>query len=452
MELSLQQTTALDYLEDNTTTEVLYGGGAGGGKSILGCYWGTKVSMKYPGSRGLFGRATLKTLRETTLVSFFKVAKMQNLVRGFDFIYKAPSTIVFKNGSEILLKDLGYYPSDPDFDELGSLELTWSFVDEANQIVKKAKNIVRSRIRHGLDEHGLIPKSLWACNPARNWPKTEFYTPAIKGTLPKNKKFVKALVTDNPYISRHYIDNLSELDTASIARLRDGDWEYSDDPTMLMTSEAIANIFTNRFILPIGRKCITADVARFGKDKTVIRVWHGWVVVKRVVMIKKSTVEVANRISLLASEYGISKPNILCDEDGVGGGVVDQLKCSGFIANARPFEGPPGFTGDNYNMLKSQCAFYTAWMVNNNKVYEKCDETTQEVITQELEQIKKKTFDTDKKNAIIPKDEVKATLGRSPDEADTYIMRAWFDVRLVGGINVTGKEQTRPGLDDRNFE
>lgn len=47
MELTIKQTEALDYLEDASTVEVLYGGGAGGGKSVLGCYWLLKCALKY---------------------------------------------------------------------------------------------------------------------------------------------------------------------------------------------------------------------------------------------------------------------------------------------------------------------------------------------------------------------------------------------------------------------
>ncbi len=39
MKLNLKQTQAIDFLEDNVTNEVEYGGAAGGGKSVLGCYW-----------------------------------------------------------------------------------------------------------------------------------------------------------------------------------------------------------------------------------------------------------------------------------------------------------------------------------------------------------------------------------------------------------------------------
>lgn len=441
MELNLKQTQALDYLEDNVTKEVLFGGAAGGGKSILGTYWGLKMSMKYPGSRGLIGRATLKTLRETTLVSFFKVCNLQGLKRGIHYRYVAPSNIVFKNGSEILLKDLGYYPSDPEYDELGSLEITWAFIDEANQVLSKARQIVRSRIRHGLDEYGLMPKSLYTCNPAKNWVKTDFYLPHTKGTLQESRKFVQAYVTDNTKISKYYAENLRELDTASRARLLEGNWEYENDPTMLMTSDSIMSIFSNFHVKTEGQpKYITADVARFGKDSTIIRVWHGWKVLERIVLSKKRTTEVAAEIIQLQNQYEIPRAQVLCDEDGVGGGVVDQLKCKGFIANSRPLPGTLKFKGDNYNMLKSQCAFYMSHKVNAAEVYERANADVQEILTQELEQVRKATYDKDKKNAIISKDKVKEVIGRSPDDCDTYIMRAWFDLALLSGFNTISEQ------------
>lgn len=61
MILSVKQTIALDYLEDKTTNELFYGGAAGGGKTALGCYWQIKNRLKYPGTRGLIGRAKFKT-------------------------------------------------------------------------------------------------------------------------------------------------------------------------------------------------------------------------------------------------------------------------------------------------------------------------------------------------------------------------------------------------------
>lgn len=209
MELSIKQTIALDHLEDNTTLELLFGGGAGGGKTALGVYWQLKNRLKYPNTRGLIGRAVLKTLKETTLVSLFQIAKMQGLESGKHYKYNGQSNqIEFFNGSVILLKDLFAYPSDPNFDELGSLEITDAFIDEANQVTDKAKNIVRSRIRYQLDENNLIPKILYTCNPAKNWVYSDFYKPQLDGTLPTSKKFIPSLIDDNPFISKHYKESL----------------------------------------------------------------------------------------------------------------------------------------------------------------------------------------------------------------------------------------------------
>ena len=66
MRLNYKQSEALDYLEDDTTEEVLFGGAAGPGKTTLGCFWQIKNRLKYPGSRGFIGRAKMMTLRETT--------------------------------------------------------------------------------------------------------------------------------------------------------------------------------------------------------------------------------------------------------------------------------------------------------------------------------------------------------------------------------------------------
>ncbi len=67
---SKRQKEAFDILEDKQTTELFYGGGAGGGKSYLGCYWLISSCMRYPGTRWLMGRARLKSLKESTFLTF----------------------------------------------------------------------------------------------------------------------------------------------------------------------------------------------------------------------------------------------------------------------------------------------------------------------------------------------------------------------------------------------
>jgi hypothetical protein len=426
MELSIKQTIALDLLEDKTTNEILFGGGAGGGKTALGCYWQLKQRLKYPNTRGLIGRAVLKTLKETTLVSFFQVAKMQGLEAGKHYKYNGQmSQIELFNGSVILLKDLYAYPSDPNFDELGSLEITDAFIDEANQIEDKARNIIKSRIRYQLDENELIPKVLYTCNPAKNWTYSEFYKPQVDGTIAKNKQFIPSLIDDNPFISRHYKENLLTLDTVSKERLLFGNWEYSNDPSILIEYDKILDSFNSGYI-PTGPHYITCDVARFGSDSTVVGIWDGFRV-KLHQYNGKSVVEVAEIIKQFQAEHQVPNSQIVVDEDGVGGGVVDILRCKGFVNNSSPLENPITRQKENFDNLKSQCYFKLAELMNDNKIFINASGTTKEKIIQELEQVKQKSVDNDGKKGVMPKDKVKALIGRSPDFSDCLAMRMFFE-------------------------
>ena len=143
------QEQAIKYLFDNTTNDILFGGAAGGGKSYIGCSWLILLCLKYPATRFLMGRSKLDNLKKTTLNTFFEVCGKWGITSGKHFNFNAGSNIIkFYNDSEILLKDLFHYPADPNYDSLGSLEITGAFIDEANQITEKAKNIVNSRIRY----------------------------------------------------------------------------------------------------------------------------------------------------------------------------------------------------------------------------------------------------------------------------------------------------------------
>ena len=157
--LSPKQREILKVLDDKDHTEIFMGGAAGGSKSFTGSYWQIKRRLKYPASRGFIARAQLKSLKQSTLLTFFEVCRIMKLKMGVDFKYNAMAGVItFSNGSEEYLKDLFFYPSDPDFVSLGSTEFTDGFIDEMAEITEQAYQIIRSRIRFKLDEFGLIPK------------------------------------------------------------------------------------------------------------------------------------------------------------------------------------------------------------------------------------------------------------------------------------------------------
>ena len=421
--LTKKQGLALKYLRDKETIEVLYGGAAGGGKSFFGCLWIILNCLDYDGSRWLIGRAKLDALKKTTLNSFFDVANILGINGKFNYNANE-KTITFLNGSQVVLKDLFHYPSDPNYDSLGSLEITGAFIDECNQVVEKAKNVVMSRIRYKLTEHNLTPKMLMTCNPAKNWVYHSFYKPSKESTLPEYRKFIQALLSDNKHVHESYAQSLAKLDNASRERLLNGNWEYDEDISKLFEFSSVCDIFTNDFIEE-GDNYITADIARFGRDKTVICVWNGWRLEKMKSIDQSSITESAEAIRKLSNEYRIPTSKIVVDEDGVGGGVKDILKCQGFVNNSKALK----VEGElqNYSNLKSQCYFQLADKVKNAEVSTKHG-VYKESIIQELEQVRIKNIDQDGKRAVEGKEKIKELIGRSPDYADAIMMRSYFSL------------------------
>jgi len=421
-EFTPKQKECLKYLFDNKTKEVLFGGAAGGGKSWVGCSYLITMCLQYPKTRYLMGRSKLDALKKTTLNTFFEVCTEWNLKAIKDYTFNGSSNVItFYNGSEIILKDLFLYPSDRNFDSLGSLEITGAFIDEANQITEKAKNVVASRLRYKLDENGLIPKMLMTCNPAKNWVYSEYYRPAQDNTIKHYRKFIQSLVIENNYISKHYETQLSQLDELSKQRLLFGNWEYDATADSLIDYNSIMGMFSQKGIE--GDKYITCDVARFGSDKTVIMLWQGLHIRYIRTILKSAVNEVVDEIKKLQQENGVNLRNIIVDEDGVGGGVKDYLRCQGFTNNARALK------GENYQNLKTQCYYKLADQINKGQIGVSCsDVNIKNYITEELEQVRTKDADKDNKLQIIPKDTVKAILGRSPDYADALAMRMYYEI------------------------
>ena len=422
--LSRKQTEAIGLLEDDHTTEILYGGGAGSGKSILGAWWILKNCLKYEGTRWVIGRSKLKTLRDTTLKSLFEVMKITNITTNFYKYNQTSSTITFYNESEILLKDLFAYPSDPDFDELGSLEISGAFIDEASQITKKAKDILKSRIRFRLDENEMIPKLLMTSNPTRNFLYRDFYKPAMGGELEPSKAFVHALLSDNPFITEHYRNNLLSLSPQDIERLLYGNWLYLDDPTKLIEVDKIMDLWSNSHV-PEGKKYISCDVARFGRDLSVIMCWDGLRVVEIKTIAKSDLTHLRDVIKSLKLKHQVPTSNIIIDSVGVGGGLSDMLSgTKQFQANKKAIAID---TRQNFYNIKSQLYFKLADYVNGGKIWIRTG-TGRDKIVEELEQVKREKELTDDKLRVIKKEQVKEVLGRSPDYSDAMMMRLWFEI------------------------
>ena len=416
-----RQSEALKFLSvDSDVETILYGGAAGGGKTMLGCMWQILRRLKYPGTRSLIGRAKLDTLKKTTMATFFQVAHEIGLKAGEDFIYNQQSHIIkFSNGSEIILADLFLYPSDPMMTDLGGLEITDAFIDEATEITEKAYSIVSSRIRYKLNEFGLKPKILLTCNPSKGWIYNQFYLPYKNQNLPQHLAFIQALPGDNIHLPDSYVTSLTRLPEADRKRLLEGDWEFDNSSDRLYMYDELMRCF--REPMNVGEGYITADIARLGKDRTVLCVWRGLSCIDIVVLKQKRQDEVKAEIQRLMNEHSVRLSNVLADADGVGGGLADSLRCREFM------NGSKAVRGTQYMNLKADCYFRLGELIDKNEIT--LPIKYQEDIIKELELVRRVDPDKEGKLRVTSKDTIsQRTGGISPDIADAIMMRAYFEL------------------------
>jgi len=432
----VKQHEALKYLTDNITTELAYGGAAGGAKSWTGAAWLTFSCLAYPDTMWFAGRDTLKDLRESTLLTFMKVFKRYGLQREVDWHYNGQDNFIefIKTGSRVYFLELAHYPSDPLFERFGSREFTGGWIEEAGEITFAAYDAIKTRVnRHLNDKYKLRGKVFITLNPKKNWVHTHFWKPYKEKTLPAGIVFLAALVTDNPYIETAYIEQLHGIkDKIRKERLLFGNFDYDDDENMLMTYDTISDLFNcEHRVKRTSEKYITVDVARFGKDRGTVKVWDGYLCIERHELFHKRVTETAEFVKGVAARHNVPMSKIVVDDDGVGGGVVDILRCKGFVNGSSPLENPLLHTKQFYENLKTQCSYMAAEKVNAGVIgyaNSVVNDAFKEKFTEEAEQVKRREADSDGKLKIVTKEDVKELIGRSPDDWDCFMMRMFFDL------------------------
>ena len=434
---NLKQLAVCQHWQDPTVSDIVYGGSKGSGKSYLGCSLIFSDALTYPETHYFIARDSLTNLRKYTIPSIHEVFNDWKLSQAYYDYNGQDNFYRLYNGSKVFLIDAKFMPRDPQYQRFGSMQITRGWIEEAGEFREAAKNNLAATIgRWKNDVYDLPAKLLQTCNPAKNYLYKQYYKKHKDKELEAWKRFVQALPQDNKRLPKGYLENLQRTLTVNEKqRLLYGSWESDTDPAALVEYTSIIDLWKNEHVLRTGRRYITCDVARYGRDSSKICVWDGWRIIYYQTHKGLSIPDLAAQVREAMTTYEVPASRTIVDEDGVGGGVVDILSCEGFLNGSKPIE-EQITTGStqvpNYTNLKSQCYFKLAARINAAGIYIEprvMNETEQEQLVEELEQVKQKNMESESKREIVSKADVKELINRSPDNSDVLMMREWFDLK-----------------------
>lgn len=453
--ISEVQKLAMDQFNDPQVVSVVFGGGAGGGKSFLIGLLVAIACKQYPGTRWGLARKELKSLKQTTLATL--ISKVHRTLGISENDYKLnllDSTLEYTNGSSILLLDLTAKPSDPEMESLGSLELTGAFVDEVGEVNKKAYDVLASRVNRWMNkEYGITGTVVASCNPSPGFVRQEYYDKYeelgggriqrwqnghvwVDGErLPAYNVYIRSTALDNPFGDDNYIEGLRRLPPQERKRLLDGDWNYLDEDDSLFPMALIKKMTTyerpeylydkqggriDEFGKPKKfEKYIGIDPSDKGKDATVATLVEDGVITEQYEIKSPEGKDdaigyyIAGKVIEWAEKKGFTKhtaKNILIEENGVGATTRDAFRVFGWTIQT--------YTAS----LQSRNDGYYEFMLNADAGQIKFLNTIIEdgVL---LRQLSAHRYDLDTgKPRITPKKEIRKIINRSPDHADSAMI------------------------------
>lgn len=245
---------------------------------------------------------------------------------------------------------------------------------------------------------------------------------------------------DNPTFPRKELEN-AEKEMNRDTYLQEIMAEYVENQGALFRYTSLVDVFTNT-ITKSKEKYLIVDIADDGSDKTKFSFWEGLEEYRKETFERLNTENIIDKIREYASQDKIPYSQIAVDAIGVGAGVASSSRLDGIVGFKSSYQAIK--TDDSvvllpnvhytkeaplvsdYKNLRSQCVFILADHVNNHKIASRVqDVRIKEKTIEELALYQDVSIGDGKRLATM-KDDIKALLGRSPDDSDTWIMRMYF--------------------------
>lgn len=428
MEIELQ-----DYQHDFIYSEARHPAGVMGwgcGKTMCSISRSLIYSRLIPDNLGVIFRKTAKSLFDSTLRDFeqfsgYKADSQRNMLIPSN-VEDKPSTVMFRHIDEI--GDINQQ----------NINLGWYYIEQGEELeTDKEFYMLFGRLRRKLfpSEEFLKLKlpihSGWIiANACDNWIKS----------LWKDKKLEEA-AKDIPEFQGKFVDlieantwqNAKNLPAAFLASLKVlektkpeiyqafvmNDWSVGIEQYVMLRRKEIQELKSIVHDFVETKKIISCDPS-LGGDACVILVFENTKVVEKIILRVDDTMKIVGELLIIGNRYKINDYAI--DSIGIGKGIADRLSEMGknvvFIISSEE-----AYDKTKYFNRRSEMWGYTAEQIRAKEI----EPITDEDIIKQLLAVRydPKAVNSQGFTKVVPKQETKKLLGRSPDEADAYVYGIW---------------------------
>ncbi len=424
--------------EQNVTYSAILAA-VGTGKTFTGLLKAWNYCQKYPNSLGLIVRREYEDLKNSTIQDFetnFGVKVPQNKI------------FTFPNGSKIMFS----HGNLNDINVLKNINLSFFLIEQGEEYESvQIFTFLCDRLRRkgGPRWGGVIANA-----NGHNWVWEVFVDGAKCNVLDERtgqKEYLKSVTVDIPqengtstqmevkYIctTANTFANEKNLPTDYIAGLIAqsntdpnhyrqyvmNDLDVIDADDLLLTYEMVQNLKKNEFDNPEHAGIVVAalDVARYGKDLCVLKVYQNygafkWKCIGTESWGRQNTMYSVGRVADCALTFRISK--LVVDCDGLGAGVYDRLKELNRKFDLIEFHGGAKSNKPRYYNLRAECYFTLRDFAEKGWIEDNDPQTTAQ-----LAEIKY-TYTSDGVIQMFDKQALRRKQIKSPDFADTAMMCA----------------------------
>lgn len=410
------------YDSTRTYTHSLFGGGKGGSKTVTGVrIFQTDIS-NYRDGIFVVMRRNYTALEMTTKQSFKKFFPKELIKRQTDDVWYC------ENNNQIWFFAADK-TRDKNYERLRGLELTAVFPDEASEFDDEFFEILPSLFRteayHIDTGERLKHYAYYTTNPkpGKNYLKRTFIDPRTRKTHLGDHNFIPSLAKDNPLNPPGYWESAFKEMSEPVKRmLRDGDWDVDASEFVIIP----ASTFVEVTVAGVSDRTPVSggiDIGLGAPDLSMVYANNAQgQMFEYDSFAEYDTMNQVDRLRKFCDHVKSHNGSVFIDSSGVGKGTADRLSqlYPGMIQHVNFGEGPAEEkrkkTTKTFQNRRAQLYWWAREDVTDRQFRVALDED----LNEELENT---WYEEDAvKIKIIPKEEIKAKIGRSPDRADAFVL------------------------------